>query len=82
MIDGNDATGVTARSNDTLSFSFPTTSNGIHNVSISGLESLQGVRWRPTTSASRPTTSPRSCLELDRRRGGPLAGSADRGHHV
>ncbi len=44
VIDGNDATGVTAQNGDTLSFSFPSTSDGIYNVSISGLESVQGVR--------------------------------------
>ena len=42
-IDGNDATGVTVLNGNTVSFSFPTTANGIHNVSISGLENLQGV---------------------------------------
>ena len=43
MIGGNDATSVTVLSGNTVSFSFPTTSNDTHEVSISGLESLQGV---------------------------------------
>ncbi len=47
MIDGNDATGVTASSGNSVTFSFPTTSNGVHSVSISGLESLQGVPMSP-----------------------------------
>ena len=46
-IDGNDATGVTVLDDHTLSFSFATTSNGIHNVSISGLEDLQGTFVTP-----------------------------------
>ncbi len=46
-IDGNEATGVTAVNGNTVSFSFPTTANGIHSVSISGVESLQGTTMAP-----------------------------------
>ena len=46
-IDGNDATGFTLVSPDTLSFSFATTSNGIHDVSISGVENLRGTVLTP-----------------------------------
>ena len=46
-IDGNDATGVTVVDDHTLSFSFDTTSNGIHSVSISGIEDLQGTVVTP-----------------------------------
>ena len=47
MIDGNDATGVNVVDGNTLTFSFPTTSDGVHNVSISGLENLQGIVVAP-----------------------------------
>jgi Legume lectin domain/SdrD B-like domain/Bacterial pre-peptidase C-terminal domain/Bacterial Ig-like domain len=47
MIDGNDATGVTVLDDHTLSFSFDTTSNGIHNVAISGFEDIHGVLVTP-----------------------------------
>ena len=46
-IDGNDATSFTALTADELSFSFPTTANGIHNVSISGLDDTQGTLLTP-----------------------------------
>ena len=46
-IDGNNALGVTVLDDHTLSFSFATTSNGIHNVSISGIENLQGTLVTP-----------------------------------
>ena len=46
-IDGNDATGVTARQRRHLSFSSRRPSNGIHNVSISGIEDLQGTVLTP-----------------------------------
>ena len=50
-IDGNEATGATLVSNNTVEFFFPTTSNGIHNVTISGVEDLQGT-VAPTYSFS------------------------------
>ena len=50
-IDGNEATGVSLTSNDTVVFTFPTTSDGVHNVTISGVEDLQGV-VAPTDSFS------------------------------
>ena len=43
VIDGNDATGATLVNPDTVIVTFPTTSNGIHNVTISGAEDLQGT---------------------------------------
>ena len=46
-IDGNYATGVTVVDGNTVSFSFPTTSNDVHSVSISGLENLQGTLMTP-----------------------------------
>ncbi len=46
-IDGNTAIGVTPVNGNTVSFTFPTTSNGIHSVSISGVEDLQGTTMVP-----------------------------------
>ena len=46
-IDGNDATGFTLDNANTVTFTFPTTSNGVHNVSISGVEDLQGTVVTP-----------------------------------
>ena len=42
-IDGNEATGFKLDNATTVTFTFPTTSDGIHNVSISGVENLQGT---------------------------------------
>ena len=47
VIDGNEATGFTLDDANTVTFDFPTTSNGIHNVSISGVEDLQGTVMTP-----------------------------------
>ena len=46
-IDGNNATGFTAIDSHDVSFSFPTTANGVHNVSISGLTSIHGTVLTP-----------------------------------
>ena len=46
-IDGNPATGFTAIDSHDVSFSFPTTANGVHNVSISGLTSIHGTVLTP-----------------------------------
>jgi len=46
-IDGNPATGVTVLDGQDLSFTFPTTADGVHNVSISGLTNLQGTALTP-----------------------------------
>ena len=46
-IDGQDANGFTAVSADELEFTFPTTSNGTHSVSISGIEDFQGTPVAP-----------------------------------
>ncbi len=46
-IDGNNATGVTVLDGQDLSFTFPTTADGVHNVSISGLTNLQGTALTP-----------------------------------
>ena len=82
-IDGNDATGFSVVNGDTVGFTFPTTANGVHNVSISGVENLQGTvaHARQLQLPDRRRASGRR-LELDRRRGGALAGSPDRGDHV
>ena len=46
-IDGNPATGFKAIDGHDVSFSFPTTANGVHNVSISGLTSIHGTVLTP-----------------------------------
>ncbi len=46
-IDGQSATSVAVLDDHDLSFSFPTTANGVHNVTISGLTNLQGVALTP-----------------------------------
>ena len=69
-IDGNNATGVTVVDNHTLSFSFNTTSDGIHNVSISGLEDLQGTALTPDNfTFETDDVPPVRRLQLDRRWG-------------
>jgi len=46
-IDGNSATGVTVLDDHDLSFTFPTTADGVHNVSISGFSSTHGTLLTP-----------------------------------
>jgi protocatechuate 3,4-dioxygenase beta subunit/glutamine cyclotransferase len=46
-IDGSNATGAFMLNNNTVEFTFPTTSNGTHNVSISGIQDLQGTTVAP-----------------------------------
>jgi hypothetical protein len=42
-IDGQSATGFTVIDGNSVSFSFPTTVDGVHSVSISGLKDIHGV---------------------------------------
>src|SRR5208283_5985920 len=46
-IDGNPATSFTVNAANDVSFNFATTTNGVHNVSISGVTDIHGVTLTP-----------------------------------
>ncbi len=48
-IDGSNATSATVLDSHDLSFTFPTTADGVHNVSISGLVDIHGTALTPDT---------------------------------
>ena len=75
-IDGNAATGFTVVNNDTSTSRFPTTANGVHNVSISGVVDIQGVtRDARQLLFTTDDVPPVRRFELDHRRRGLFAGA-------
>ena len=64
-------------------FTFPTTSNGIHNVSISGVEDLQGTVMTPDSFSFETDDVPPVVVSSSIADGAvSLAGSAHRGCDV
>jgi len=57
-IDGNVATAVSVLDSHDLVFSFPTTADGVHNVSISGLTDIHGVTLTPDKFSFKTDTVP------------------------
>jgi methionine-rich copper-binding protein CopC len=57
-IDGQSATGVTVLDNHTLSFNLPAIFDGVHNVSIAGLQDIHGVALTPDNFSFTTDTVP------------------------
>ena len=57
-IDGNAATGFTVIDSHTISFTFPTTVDGVHSVSISGLVDIHGTTLTPDSFTFKTDTVP------------------------
>jgi methionine-rich copper-binding protein CopC len=57
-IDGHSATGFSVIAANTIEFSFPTTTDGVHSVSISGLINIHGTTLTPDSFTFKTDTVP------------------------
>ena len=82
-IDGNTATGVAVIDGQDLSFTFPTTADGIHSVSIGGLVDIHGVALTPDNFSFQTDDVPPVVVSSSIANGAVLAHrQRHRGRHV